>query len=555
MQDLRLLEDIGTMVVAALVMMLFFRKFSVPSIIVYIITGLVLGPILGVVTVTAGEGDELHDATAHTLEIISEVGIVLLLFLVGLELSLDKIKDLGRVAFLAGIGQVVFTAAGGFVFALLLGFEWLPALIIATALTFSSTVVVVKLLDQKKQLHSLFGRIAVGIFLVQDLVVVIIMTLLTGLGTEETMEPLRVAMSLLVAFGGTVFLLLAALLASRYVLPRTFGWASRSPETVFIWSLCWCFLFVVAAEWLNLSAEIGAFLAGLSIAQLSCAPDLRRRVHPLMNFFIAIFFISLGAQMQLGEASEYWFAAVILSLFVLIGNPFIFMIIIARCGYSERTSFMTSVTVAQISEFSFIFAAMGLAYGLIDSSVLSLIMLIGLITIGCSAYMILYAERLYDWCRGLGLLKMFRAKQEDDEDAHAEQLSGHVIVVGMNALGRSVVEELHRRGETVLAVDTDPHKLQCLPARKMVGNMDYLQVVEETGFARAKLVMSALQIEDTNNLLAWRCQQFGVPCAIHAFDRSVFTDLKRLGVSYLVEAKFRSMKRVENDLREDGVIA
>jgi Kef-type K+ transport system membrane component KefB len=167
---------------------------------------------------------------------------------------------------------------------------------------------------------------------------------------------------------------------------------------------------------LSLSPEIGAFLAGISLAQLPLAHDLRRRLHPLMNFFIAIFFISLGVQMELEAATAHWPAAIVLALFVIIGNPLIFMFIIARGGYSERTAFMTSVTVAQISEFSFIFAAVGLSAGLIDDSILALITVIGLITIAVSSYMILYNEGLYEWVRRRGLLRPFRAAQDDDEE-------------------------------------------------------------------------------------------------------------------------------------------
>jgi Kef-type K+ transport system membrane component KefB len=215
-----------------------------------------------------------------------------------------------------------------------------------------------------------------------------------------------------VAFGGMTLLLAVAALASKYILPRLFAWVSNSQEALFIWSLSWCFLFVLGAETLELSLEIGAFLAGISLAQLPYNQELRRRVHPLMNFFIAVFFVSLGIQMELSAAQTHIWAAVVLSLFVLIGNPFIFMWIITRLGFGERTSFLTSVTVAQISEFSFIFAAMGLTTGLIGEEILSLIAVVGLITIGVSSYMILYNHGLYRVSRRLGILRIFRAKQD-----------------------------------------------------------------------------------------------------------------------------------------------
>jgi predicted Kef-type K+ transport protein len=197
-----------------------------------------------------------------------QLGIALLLFLVGLELSLDKIRDVGKVAVVAGLGQVVFTAAGGIALSMLLGFTVMESIFLGTALTFSSTVVVVKLLTQKEELDALYGRIAVGIFLVQDLVVIVVLTLLTGLGQPDEMTPGAIATGVGSSFGGMFVLLLAALLSALMSCRRSSTGCRQRGGAVRIWSLCWCFLFVVAAELFHVSAEIGAFLAGLSLAQL-----------------------------------------------------------------------------------------------------------------------------------------------------------------------------------------------------------------------------------------------------------------------------------------------
>ena len=530
------------------------RRLAVPSIVTYIAVGLFLGPVIGLVP-AAGSGEP----TARTVAAIGEIGIILLLFIVGLELSLDRIRGVGRVAVLAGLGQVVFTLFFGFLLTLLLGFSVLEGVFLATALTFSSTVVVVKLLDQKKELHTLYGRIAVGIFLVQDLVVIVVLTVLAGLaaGAEAaegaqslSLHARSVAGSLAKAFLGMLALLAASLLAARYLLGRLFNWLASSAQTLLLWSLGWCFLFVIGGEVMGLSPEIGAFLAGVSLAQLKCSHELRRRSHPLMSFFLAVFFVSLGASMVLDAAASYWPQAIALSLFVLIGNPFIFMWIIARSGYGEQTSFFTSVTVAQISEFSFIFAGVGMAAGLIDQSILSVIAIVGVVTMAASSYMIMHNRTLYEWSRRFGLLRMFRARSEDDGTAGAGEtvLRGHVIVVGMNPLGARVARELHERGETVLAVDSDPGKLEGVPWRTKVGNVDYLAMVEELNLAEAKLVVSALQIEDSNRLLAWRCRRLGVPVAIHAFDTSVILGLKQMETDYLIHPRLEGRRRLAAEL-------
>jgi Kef-type K+ transport system membrane component KefB len=547
MVDALFFQSLGIIVVSAAVLVMVGRLIRMPAIVVYLLAGILIGPVFGWVSMNPALG------------LISETGIALLLFLVGLELSFAKIRDVGKVAVAAGIGQVVFTAAGGYLLCWVLGFPVMEALFLATALTFSSTVVVVKLLDEKGELDSLYGRIAVGIFLVQDLVVILILTFLAGINGGEDVNAAKVASGLGKAFGGMALLLGMSLLASRYILPKPFRWAARSPDTLLIWALSWCFLLVFAAHAFGLSLEVGAFLAGLSLAQLPYNDDLRRRVHPLMNLFIAVFFVSLGVRMDASGAAANWWPTLVLAVFVLIGNPLIFILIITRMGYSRRTSFLTSVTVAQISEFSFIFAGMGLSRGLIGPEILSITALVGVVTIAISSYMIIYNHPLHAFCERIGLLnwKIFQtpnAAEDAEAGKHDDPLSGHIIVVGMNSLGLQLVRRLHELGETVLAVDTDPVKLEGLPGHTLVGSVEYLSVLQEAGLERAKLLVSALRIEDANDLLAYRCQMAGVPSAIHVVDLSVVDNLMDLGADYLMIPKVDGVKAQVRKLKEMGVI-
>jgi Kef-type K+ transport system membrane component KefB len=533
-------DALGIFVIAAALTALLARWLRLPSLVSFIIAGLLIGPVSGLI----GPATTPHEA----LDLLGEIGIVLLLFIVGLELSLGRIREVGKVAIAAGIGQVVFTSVVGFGLCLLLGFDALESLFIATALTFSSTAVVVKLLDQKNELQTLYGRIAVGIFLVQDIVVVVVLTFLAGLGSPDTMSPGSVAVGLARAFGGMALLLVICLVGARYVLPPVLGWAASAPRTLFVWSLAWCLAIVLAAHALGLSAEIGAFLAGLAIAQLGFADDLRRRTHPLMSFFIAVFFVSLGARMQFEHAGTYWLEGLVLSLFVLIGNPVIFIWIIARFGYSERTSFLTSVTVAQISEFSFIFAAMGMSMGLITESILSVIGVVGIVTIAISAYMILYNHQLYALLSRMRLLGIFRARRTESEVPASMLPCDHVIVVGMNDLGRRVAGLLHDQGQTVLAIDTDFRKLAGLACRTLVGDIDYASTLEQAGLAHARVAISALRIESVNKLFVLRCKQANVPVGVYAVDRQMRDQLREIGASYLVESRRQSAERLMAEL-------
>jgi len=543
MAEAEFFQSLGWIVVGAAICVVLARFARLPSIVACLGAGLLLGPAFGLV--------EDSEAFQH----ISEVGVVLLLFLVGLELSFDKIRDVGKVAVAAGLGQIVFTALGGMLFCWLLGFAWMDALFLSFALTFSSTVVAVKLLTDKGELNTLYGRIAVGNSLVQTLVVLVVLILINGLTGSEEANTLALTLEIAWSLGKVVLLLVGVMASAKYLLPIPFRNFASSKETIFIWALCWCFLVVGAANYLQLSVEIGALLAGLSLAQLPYNRDLQHRIKPLMNFFVAIFFVTLGIQVQLGEAMQSWGISVLLALFVLIGNTCFFLAVIPRFGYSERTSFCAGVTGAQISEFSFVFVSLGVATGLTGGNILAMTALIGIITIAVSAYFILYNGQLYEWAHRMGLLRPFMAKNfAEVQDLVGSNLSGHIIIVGMNRLGRRLAVRLHDKGEEVLAVDTDEKKLRGLPCPTLLGSTEYLDVLLDAGLPRAKLLISALRIEEANDLIAYRAKQFGVPCSIHAVDLSVVENLMDLDVDYLMLPKVDGVKLQTRYLKEEGFL-
>lgn len=540
MTDLPFLRDLGLILAAAAGMGLVARAARVPLIVAYMVAGLLLGPASGLV---GGTG---------ALELIAEIGIALLLFLVGLELSLSRIRDVGRVAVLAGAAQIGITGAAGWLLGLALGFAPLPAALLALALTFSSTVVVVKVLEQRGALAAVHGRIAVGILLVQDVAVAISLTLLAGtdpagLGARELGRGLLQASVAMTALIGTAFL------AVRFVLPPLLRWLGRSLEGLFVWSLTWCFGFLLAARGLGLSVEIGAFVAGVGLAQIDYNHELIRRVRPLADFFLAVFFVTLGIHMEFGAVLSRWPAVLALTAFVLVGKPAILMALIPRFGYGERTSFLASLTLGQISEFSFVVAGLAAAAGLAGADFVSVVALLGLVTMGASATLIGVGDRLYAWLAGKGWLRPFGARAGVEAEA-TSRLHGHVIVVGMNTLGLRLVEGFSARGDTVLAVDVDPAKLKGLPCATLQGSTDHVSVLAEARLADAKLLVSALQIEDANNLLAYRARRAGVPSSIHAFDLALADELRQHGATHVMLSKFDGIRQIAVALRQAGVM-
>lgn len=542
MTDLELVGDLGLILGVAAALLLGARLLRVPSIVAYIVGGLILGPATGLI----------HET--ETLELISEVGIALLLFLVGLEMSLEKIRAVGKAAVTAGTIKVALLSLLGAGIALLFGFTATEAALLGLALSFSSTVVVVKILERRGELATLHGRLAVGILLVEDLVVAVALTLLAGVAqTGESLSATAVARGVGVAFLGMGALVVVAVAGARWVLPRAMDWMGRSLEGLFIWSLTWCFGFIVMADVLGISMEIGAFVAGVSLAQSVYNHELVRRVNPLVNFFLAVFFVSLGAHLDADAALDLWPVALALSAFILLVKPLLTALVVSRFGFPRRSAFRTALLLGQSSEFSFILLALAVGVGMVGSELEALVAVVGLITIGLSVALIENGDRVYGLFERTGLLRLLGGSGE--EGPVGTELAGHVVVIGMNTLGQRLVTGFMERGDLVLAVDTDARKLARLGCPTLLGNTDHPAVVEEAGIRRAKLVVSALQIEESNGLLTHRAARYGVPVSIHAFDPSLVPELEALGATHLMVSKYDGIRQIAEALRQEGVTA
>lgn len=544
MTEFAVLQQVGYVVVAAAAALAATRLMRVPPMLAYLLAGFVLGPATGLLAVGA------------SLELLSELGVALLLFLVGLELSVGRIREVGRSAVVTGLVQMAVTFGLGAALATALGFSPTEAVFLGLAVTFSSTVVVVKLLDRTGDMTAPHGRLSVGVLLVQDVAVAVTLTLVAGLGSGGDAGLEAVGAGVATAVLGTAALAAAAAVGVRWGLPRLLAWLSGAPEALFVVSLTWCFGFILAAEAMHLSVELGAFVAGVAVAQVPQCSELRRRVHPLVDLFLAIFFVALGAELDPGAAAEHWAAAVVLGGFVLLVKPLLVGAVLGRLGHPDRTGFLAGITLGQVSEFAFVLLAAAAAGGLVGEDVVSLVGVVGVATIGVSAVLVPRGRGLYDRLRGeragRWLLALFGAAA--GEEPGAAEPGGHVVVVGMNALGRRLVEAFAGRGERVVAVDTDAAKLAGLPARAVVGSSNVRSVLEEAGLERAGLVVSALQIEDANSLLAYRCRRAGVPVAIHAFEPFLEEELLELDVAYLMMPKREGARRMNEELRRLGVL-
>jgi Kef-type K+ transport system membrane component KefB/Trk K+ transport system NAD-binding subunit len=461
-----------------------------PLITSFIAVGVLLGPCA------------LNVASSHEhIELLAKMGIALLLFIVGLKLDLHLIRTMGPVALATGLGQVLFTSFFGFLIALGFGMSFVGAAYTATALTFSSTIIIVKLLSDKREIDSLHGRIAVGFLIVQDILVVLAMIGLSTLGSAGD-QGKSLATELPAAAGKAA--LFIALLAGlmRTALPTLLEQIARSQELLTLFSIAWATALAGAGEALGFSAEVGAFLAGVALASTNYREAISSRLVSVRDFLLLFFFIDLGARLELSTLDGQLFRSAVFSLFVLVGNPLIVMIIMGIMGYRRRTGFLAGLTVAQISEFSLILASLGLGLGHIDKATVGLITLVGIVTIGISTYMILFSGFLYHtlspW---LSIFERKNAHRESDAQDLPAGERIDVILFGLGRYGASIATHLLARGRSVMAVDFDPETLAYWRAkglRVLYGDALDPEIWEHLPLHDARWVVSAMPTLEAN---------------------------------------------------------
>lgn len=481
--------ELSALVLLVLLCSLVARFFKQPMILAYIVTGIIASPYLLNI---------IHDK--HTLEMFAHLGIAILLFMVGLWLNPMLIKETGKASIVTGLGQIIFTSIIGFVITYFMWFDIITSAYIAIALTFSSTIVIVKILTDKGVVDELYGRIAIGMLIVQDIVAMLFLVVVSS------MQGLWIDTSWL-HFVGMLFIKVLLVgwwlyLFARFLLPRIARYFAHSQEFLLIFALGWCFLLgsIFYAVWFSM--EIGALLAWLTLATLPYRFEIMSKMKPLRDFFIILFFVYLGSGLQFGHIGNYIIPILVLSAFVLIGNPFIVMLLMGIMGYTKKNGMMVWLTVAQISEFSFILIWLWISAGHInDPYILSMITLIWLITITGSSYFFAFSDQLYKWLAPY--LSIFERKKLLEEH-RAPTVCSEVIVFGNHRTGSSIVSMLQRNNKSFVVVDFDPKVIAQLEKDGipcMYGDATDIESFEEIRFDCIKMAISTIQNYDVTMTL------------------------------------------------------
>lgn len=512
------------------------RLFRQPPIIGYIVSGFVVGPALLNV---------IHAEEAFNS--FSQIGIALLLFMVGLGLNVAIIRSVGKPAVFTFMLITLGLGGAGYGASLLLGFGVKESLIIATSLLFSSTIIVVKVLSDKKGQSRLYGQLAIGILLVEDIVATLALLFVSAQASGSGISDFGMLVVRGVGIAG------ALTLVGAFIMPRLTKFFASSQELLFLFSLAWTFGVASAFYWAGFSIEVGALFAGVALAHLPYAQEMGMRLKPLRDFFIILFFVGLGIHLGIDQVGSAILPAIVISAIVMALKPILTLVGLGLLGYTKQTSFKTSVHLSQISEFSIILVVLAASTGLVDNHVVTVMTLVALITIVLSTYLMQYEDKLYRWLQGpLSVFERPDVKRELKELKHYP-----LVLLGYHKGGYEFVRTFRQMKKGYVVIDFDPSivdELERQNINHIYGDATDLELLDEIGVHHSELVVSTIGDPVANRLLAEHILKKNHDalfiCHASSYDEAEL--LYEKGAAYVILPHFIGSEQISAFIRRNG---
>ena len=531
--------QLSLVIAVAAAVALVMRLMRQPLIIGYIVTGILVGPSL------------LHVAgAADVIDIFSNIGIALLLFIIGLGLNPKVVREVGKVAALTGIIQVVVTAALGWGAAVLMGLSHSQALLVGIALSFSSTIIILKILSDKKEQSRLYGKVAIGLLLVQDLIAMVVLLLLSAKSGHSGVFGHQLAH--LALRGLAVLVPLFAI--GTFVLPRLSKLIAGSQEFLFLFAIGWGFGAAALFQHVGANLEVGALLAGVALANLPYTQEISARLRPLRDFFLIVFFIALGTRLNLGSIHQFLPLIVVGSLLAIVIKPFVVLVIMGLMGHTKQTSFKAAITTSQISEFSLVMMVLAARLGLIGQNLVSAMTVIALITITVSAYLMIYSDQLFKmFGQSLSLFERRKTRFEQSSRQHYD-----LVLLGYHKGGHEFLRTFESLHKPFVVVDYDPGVIDILEHEKVpfvYGDATDIELLEEIGIAKAKLVVSTISDHGVNSFLVTMLEKSnpGAVIIVPADTLTQATTLYKQGASYVILPHYIGSEKISAFIHKSGL--
>ena len=504
--------------------------FSQPLILAYILSGAVIGFL--------SSNFVAIPTPTETFGFFSQVGIALILFMVGIELSISEFKNIGKPVFLATLVHALIIGLSTFVLSLLFKFGILASFYIALAIIFSSTVIVVKLLDEQRDINSLYGKLTIGILLFQDLIAVVVLMFLAGIGSGGVpVNWLTIALTFVkgaVLIGGLWFV-------SKFILKRIFSYVASNLELLFLCTMAWALGISSIFKFFGFSFEIGAFLSGLALANLPYRYSISARITPIRDFFIIIFFIVLGLSIDFAAVKNMFREIVVFSLFVIIVTPIVIANYLGWFGFGKRVAFLSGLALAQVSEFSLIIVVFGAKLGHVDQGIVSFISAVAIFTIAVSSYLIINGSKIYRLLRGK--IKIIERKKMITSAVSKKDLENHIVLVGAEQMGSDILDFLKSKTketkQNLIVVDFNPAIVESLTAGNVnviFGDISDPEILEQLNLAQAKLIVTTVpDLVDNINLIKFAKENgYPGPIIVASYWLHDAIKLYEVGADYVV---------------------
>ena len=529
--------NLGILIIIATGFAYIARLLKQPLIPAYILSGILLGP-FGLALIN----------DAELIKTLSEIGIAFLLFVVGLELDVRKLKNIGVIASIGGLTQVLIVFTLGFIISLVLGFLYIEAIYLGIIVAFSSTMVVVKILADNREIDTLHGKIIIGILLMQDIISIFALSLLT---TINNLTASFIIYSILKA----LLLIILVVVFSKFIFPRVYKFAAKSGELLFLLSLATAFFFSLLAYWLNFSIAIGAFMGGVALAGLPYNYEIISKVVPVRDFFATLFFVSLGMGLTLTNMGNIILIFLIFLVVVVILKSYLTTLLTAFFGYSKRTAFQTGLSLGQISEFSLIIVAQGLVLGHVSQQIFNLTILLAIFSIGLTSYVLKYDNLIYQQVsRYLNFLDNF-ANEYRNIEYKRKRFDYQYIVIGYDRIGYIIVKMLHHLQKKILVMDYNPDIIRKLITEKtpyLYGDVGDIETLNRLNFKKCRMVISTVPGKEANLLLIKKAksQNPKILVFVTAYDIEVALSFYEAGADYVILPHFLGGDRVAMILKE-----
>ncbi len=497
-----LLSSVGLCVSVAAGLAFVANKLRQPLLLAYLLAGVLIGPQIGLRLIE----------DQQSIQTVSEIGLILLLFMIGLEMDLKKLLVAGKPVVVTGVLQFVLCVALGLAFFLPFGFRMgagdFGLLYLAVCCAISSTMIVVKLLYDKAELDTLPGRITLGVLVFQDIWAIVVLGIQPNLLDPQfgTLLGSLVKGALLVA---------VSLFVSKAILPQLFRSVAKLPELMLIGSLAWCFMVSAGADAAGLSREMGALVAGVSISTFPYNMDVVAKVVSIRDFFVTLFFVALGMQIPM-PTMEVIGLALLASAFLIASRLIVVFPILRGLGLGHRASLLPAINLAQMSEFAMVIAAIGLGYQHIDQKTVSVLIFVFAFTSVASTYLIGYSHALQQtlggWLRSAGLKDLDAGT--GDAPAGPAHAGKDVVLLGFFLEASALIHEYeldavdgrHPVLDRVLVIDFNPEAHAELKRRGIAclyGDVSHMETLHHADIHDAALVISTIpdtMLKGTDNL-------------------------------------------------------